>query len=285
VLIAAASNLTLFGQDWVMFLSQPRGSPLAVTSNFWIDPHPLFFYLLVPQAWSVGLELCFYLIVPFVNRLRTITIAAIAAASLIVRLTAYAAFGLDHDPWTYRFFPFEMFSFLLGMLAYRLYVASRGRLPTPAAAATAKGFAVASIAALITFYGAGRLIAELSRHVDIAYGSLLTYPLWALLVAGLFAITRTNTYDRTLGELSFPIYLVHYFVIAVARGALERASLPQFWLGPLSAILSIGIAVVLLKWCIEPIDRARHVLASGGAVTPSILPMTAAGLERPVESA
>jgi peptidoglycan/LPS O-acetylase OafA/YrhL len=264
VIIAAASNITLFGQDWVMFLSQPHGSPLVITTGFWLDPQPLFRYLLVPQAWSVGVELCFYVLVPFINQLRTGTIVSIAAVSLIARLAAYAALGLDHDPWTYRFFPFELFSFLLGMLAFRLYSASRGRLSAPAVASTFKGFALTSAVALTIFYGAARLIVKISRHVDLAHGSLLTYPLWAVLIAGLFVMTRGNRYDRTLGELSFPIYLVHYFIITVARGALERASVPQSWAGAVSAVLSIGVAVVLLKCCIEPIDRTRHVLARGG---------------------
>jgi peptidoglycan/LPS O-acetylase OafA/YrhL len=263
VFIAAVSNVTLFGQDWVMFLSHPLGRPLGITSTFWLDQHPLFRLLLIPQAWSVGVELCFYLLVPFINRLRTVTIAAIAALSLLARLAAYTYLGLDHDPWTYRFFPFEVCSFLLGMLAFRMYAATRGRFTAPPLAATVSGFAVTSAVALAVFFGAAMLVAHLSGRTDYAASSLATYLLWPFLLAGLFAVTRSNAYDRTLGELSFPIYLVHYFVVTLARPALQMASIPQPSLGPVSAAASIGLAVVLFKWCIEPIDRARHRLAAG----------------------
>jgi peptidoglycan/LPS O-acetylase OafA/YrhL len=263
VWIAAVSNVTLFGQDWVMFLTHPLGERLGITRNFWLDAHPLFRLLLIPQAWSVGVELCFYLLVPYINRLRTVTIAAIALVSLVARLAAYAYLGLAHDPWTYRFFTFELCSFLLGMLAFRMYAATRGRVATPALAATFTGFAIASVVALAVFDAAAMLVVQISGRPGDATSSVATYLLWPFLVAGLFALTRNNTLDRTLGELSFPIYLVHYFVVSLARPALQAASIAPSWLGPVTAAVSIAVAAVLFKWCIEPIDRARHRLAAG----------------------
>jgi peptidoglycan/LPS O-acetylase OafA/YrhL len=263
VAIAAVSNVTLFGQDWVMFLTHPRGAHLAITRNFWTDEHPLFLYLVVPQAWSVGVELCFYALVPFINRLRTVSLAALCAAAVVARLAAYSFMGLNHDPWTYRFFPFELFSFLLGMLAFRLYAANRHRLRTPAVASTLAAFGIVSALALGAFYVAAALIEHLSHHVDPTYGTLATYPLWAAGIAGLFAITRNNTYDRLVGELSFPIYLVHNFVIRLVKPALTAVSLSSAWLGPLSAAVSIAVAIVLFRLCVEPVDRARHELTIG----------------------
>ncbi|MFZ4115859.1 MAG: hypothetical protein ACOYK6_03935 [Chthoniobacterales bacterium] len=70
-LLAALSNITLVGQDWVMFLSHDLGHPLHFTENFRTDHTPLWAYLLVPQCWSVGIELTFYAYVPFLNRLRS----------------------------------------------------------------------------------------------------------------------------------------------------------------------------------------------------------------------
>jgi len=95
----AITNLAIVGQDVATFQS-PRGA------------------LLVPQAWSLALELYFYALAPFIVRLRTLTLLAIIAASFAARLIAYS-YGLDHDPWTYRFFPFEIAFFLCGILAYR----------------------------------------------------------------------------------------------------------------------------------------------------------------------
>lgn len=261
VVLAAVSNVTLFGQDWVMFLSQPHGSQLTVTRNFWLDAHPLFLYLLIPQAWSVGVELCFYALVPFINRLRTASLAALCSALLLARLSAYAFMDLGHDPWTYRFFPFELFTFLLGMLAFRLYSANRHHLmQAQAARSTIAAFGIISILAVGAFYGAARFIEHLSQLVNPAFATLATYPVWAVGIAGLFALTRNNRYDRTLGELSFPIYLVHYFIVELVRPVIGATRVAGLLLGPVSAVLSIVAAIVLLKLCIEPIDRARHGL-------------------------
>ncbi|HEY3932799.1 MAG TPA: acyltransferase family protein, partial [Verrucomicrobiae bacterium] len=121
VLLAAFSNITLFGQDWVMFLSQHSGHPIRFAGDCLHDASPLWHYLLVPQCWSIGVELTFYAFAPYLNRLRSRWLVLIALGTLAMRLFAYSHIGLAFDPWDYRFFPFEISLFLFGMLGYRLY--------------------------------------------------------------------------------------------------------------------------------------------------------------------
>lgn len=59
------SNLILFGQDWIMFLAIKDGN-LVFGENFQNSEIFLPGALLVPQAWTLGVELTFYLIAPFV---------------------------------------------------------------------------------------------------------------------------------------------------------------------------------------------------------------------------
>ena len=61
----------------------------------------------------------FYLLAPFLINLRLRTIFAIIAAAFAARFSWYAM-GHDVDPWTYRFFPFEIGLFVLGIAAYRI---------------------------------------------------------------------------------------------------------------------------------------------------------------------
>jgi peptidoglycan/LPS O-acetylase OafA/YrhL len=119
--LALLSNATIFLQDWIMFLRHEAGEPLRFSADFWADPHPLCRYLWIPPAWSVGVELTFYLLAPLLaGRLRTGMVMGLMALSLGARWFCATRLGLDHDPWTYRFFPFELFAFCLGMLACRL---------------------------------------------------------------------------------------------------------------------------------------------------------------------
>lgn len=75
--------------------------------------------LLVPQAWTLGVELAFYIVAPFVL-VRRKALLLLLALSISVRIyLLYVGLGKS-DPWTYRFFPAELALFLLGALAHQV---------------------------------------------------------------------------------------------------------------------------------------------------------------------
>ena len=91
---------------------------------------PIYSGLIIPQAWTLGLELSFYLIAPFIlKRLNLIIILLII--SILTRIYLYyIGLGLQ-DPWSYRFFPTELAFFLFGSLSHQIwkpYLLSRGIL-------------------------------------------------------------------------------------------------------------------------------------------------------------
>ena len=92
-IVPLIANLSLFGADTVQFLNQVG-------------------WILVPQGWSLGSELWFYLIVPFIAT-RTRTILLLLVASFCVRL-AIVNSDLPFFPWQQRFFPAEIMFFLIG---------------------------------------------------------------------------------------------------------------------------------------------------------------------------
>src|SRR5690349_21066 len=120
------ANLLLFFQDWVHFLAV-EGGALTLSQNFHHSEVLLYRGLIVPQAWTIGVELSFYLVAPFVLARRR-RIVALLCASLMIR--AYlAATGLGFtDPWSYRFFPAELTFFLLGALAHQVLLPKYRRL-------------------------------------------------------------------------------------------------------------------------------------------------------------
>ena len=99
------TNVCLFFQDAVMFLGlNPATGHLFFTANFRLTSPELYQFLLVPQAWTIGVELLFYLIAPFVVRKKARVVIGLIVISLLLRAALYRS-GLNHDPWTYRFFP------------------------------------------------------------------------------------------------------------------------------------------------------------------------------------
>ena len=83
-------------------------------------------YWISPVAWSLGLELTFYLLVPFLIP-RPRLLVAVLFASLFARYATYSHMGWQANSpdysliWSYRFFPFELALFALGSLSYQLH--------------------------------------------------------------------------------------------------------------------------------------------------------------------
>lgn len=267
VAIAAASNLSLFGQDWMLFLSQDLGQPLSFTSDFRTNQSPLWRYLLVPQCWSVGIELMFYLVSPVLNRLSSFSLTIIAVCALAARWFCYSQLGLDHDPWTYRFFPFESSLFIFGMLGYRLYlrmsVASASHHPC----STSRGRYIINAAILVLLLAVhAHLVSFVARFAGVEITHLIFYPLWVPVIAFLFLKFGSQRDDRFIGELSYPIYLVHEIVITLVFLAMRIFSIPQSidisYAAVASAAISIVISLLFYRLLISPLDRRRHALAS-----------------------
>lgn len=123
----AATNVFVLGQDWVMFLGV-TGGKLVATGDFSDSEVLLYNGLLVPQAWTLGVELSFYALAPFVLRQRR-RLFAMFALSVCVRLVLVAMGIASEDPWRYRFFAAELSLFLLGALAHQFLLPMYLTLP------------------------------------------------------------------------------------------------------------------------------------------------------------
>ncbi len=251
LLALVASNLAIVGQDAITFCAvDPQTHALFFTSNFHDHPLPAWQFLFVPQAWTVSVEISFYLVAPLLVRRRPWLIAALVLASLGLRVWLMRHFSLYHDPWTYRFFPTELALFLSGALAWHGYrwLGARGLLrPSVCWLAT-----IAALALVLGF----TFLPPILRQGRYALPGLLA--VMVVLLPFVFHATKTNALDRAIGELSYPVYLVHYLLVFVfgAVGLADQAAAR----GSITMVASLGAAYLLWRWVGLPLESRRQRL-------------------------
>lgn len=250
----AASNITLLGQDVVQFLHVSASGDLDLIGRVTADANAHEF-MVVPQAWTLSLELLFYACAPFLLRRRTPVLVAVLALSVGARIV-FVRNGLDADPWSYRCFPLELSFFVAGALSYRW-----GRRIRPELA-TRIGPALLALTALCFVVYSTRVTS------DWTWLALVFPYAFAPVVPVLFAWTSSSSRDRWVGELSYPLYLVHVLLADLLRAAGFTVT------GLLLTFVALPAAVALLVVVDGPVERWRQrrlstVLAAGVDVRPS----------------
>jgi peptidoglycan/LPS O-acetylase OafA/YrhL len=255
VFIAALSNLTLIGADLTRYLSFHHGAVQFPSFLYTVGAgaHNLLF---VPQCWTLAIELEFYLLAPFIVRMSTARIAALALLSMALRHFALEWFhsnGIRFDGGA--FFPFVLQYFLLGVLAYRIYQIY-DELPLGRRVRIGLEYGSVVAAILLTYFG--RHI----RHVVIG-GYETFYLLFALQLPLLFAFSKNRRWDKWLGEYSYPIYLMHFVVAQLLYWSLVANA----WVGELTLFGTLLLSAAYIYLVDRPIQRVRARIASDAAGT------------------
>ena len=229
------TNLLVFGQEALYWL----GVDLHGGGFFWSEPdgHGLsaFTLTMLPQAWALSVEFCFYLLAPFFVMRRTLILLALMAASLAVRAAIYL-----HDPgygeFMQRFLPSQLYLFIAGMLAHRFYRHIIKKVWISRAGLPMLGVLVACIFCF-DFMGVYR---------DAAFIVILSVSMPAV-----FLISKENGLDRFMGRLSYPFYLLHFPLLTAYEYMAESYS-------PALLLLLICSCSVIMLLAIEyPVDRYR----------------------------
>jgi peptidoglycan/LPS O-acetylase OafA/YrhL len=243
-LYVVLSNVLILGQELVYLFPL---SNAATGQQFSLDN-----ITLNPPAWSISVELIFYFLAPLaVRSLRSSAVflgvgALYAAAIPLIDLDALRQwlgnpilFSLP--TLNYYMFPASFLMFGGGAVAYHLIYeqAILGHGGRPSAASY-------WIAVVATAF-----IAKFCAPL-VAWWQILAF---VIAVPALFALTRDNKLDRTVGELSYPVYIMHFPVLII----LKTTGIPS-WLGigtaTALATLAVGGAVF---WLVDrPVDRWRH---------------------------
>jgi len=109
-----AANVAVLGQTELLFLRwDSAAQQLAWVPTYLGSSPELWRFMFVPQAWTLELEVLFYLLAPFLARRKAGVLAGIIVGTFALRWLALGL-GLTMDPWTHRFFPTELGLFCSG---------------------------------------------------------------------------------------------------------------------------------------------------------------------------
>lgn len=251
----ALSNILAFGHDIAFVALDKSTGQFFLTAKIHFAELPVYCFLLVPQAWTIGYEMMFYLIAPFLVRRKAGLLVAMLSASLLLRCWLYGR-GFDFDPWNYRFFPTELAFFLAGAVAYRAY----GYL---------SGFEERKVvlrAVTLSIFAATLLYPYVS---DFPFKQWAYYALFVSAIPFVFLLFRGNKVDQWIGELSYPIYISHRIFIMIGEHFLKNH---LAWLGVFTAAASIVFSLLLIRVIIRPIEGYRSRRLKSLMVSPTLAP-------------
>jgi len=215
---------------------------------------------LTPPAWALTVELCFYILIGLgLSRTRRLTVAWFLISIL------YHLFAVVSGRDTYFTVFAASLPFSTGALICHFRTEIAGRLDA-VGATTGRWLPVVGVGLVLGNWLLGAAVAALETIAFYA-----NYLLCAVLVAVLASRRSlplvSPAIDRWLGDLSYPIYLLHYQVALVVMLAANALGLHQG--RPSLALLAFAAPfVVAAAWLLSasiegPIERVRRRVKDG----------------------
>ncbi len=197
------SNLFIFGSDIMMFF-YPGADGMTFTKYYYRESVQFADWHVISQAWSLPIELIFYALAPFIVKSKK-KLVAIAILSLLFRGITYHYTG-DFEPWPNRFVPLEMFFFCTGALAYFIYKKIEH-------SESAAGWGLIVFTVMVIYITNWPRVQFIIPDTYLFIGQWMQfYICFFFALPFIFQATKNNRADRWIGELSYPVYLIHYLI-------------------------------------------------------------------------
>jgi len=224
------TNFFIFGSDAAYLIS-------ANTTGMHWDPfilsstHNGASLLAIPTVFSIALELIFYAVSPFLVRSMKLNLTVLFSA---IAFHAYFLATNDVNVISqYHLFPSSFLYFSLGILSHKMYL-QKGLLFDK------------------TRYLLYVIVATLMMLIQPLLPNILLL-VFPFVLPFLFELTKYNKIDRFIGDLSYPLYIVHYSVLKYCwiSGVAPAKT------GLIVLVASLLIAVLIHLFLEKPIDKYR----------------------------
>lgn len=239
IIFIILSNFFAIGQDFALFLGiSPESGNIFFSAYPYDIDYPLGRYMFLTVAWSIGAEFTFYIIAPFILRGKNrIVFILVLLSALSNFFTNY--YGLNNNNWRFRFFPSILIFFLSGYYAYWIFNKIRNRL-IPFQYRLPILFVLLLLLSVFLNIQFPYIVHELFL---LAYGTVS--------VPVLFCMFKKDRLDREIGEVSYPLYLIHPLFIGVNElvGFNSRFFIVFF---------SLVGAYICFKFFITPLEKIRN---------------------------
>ncbi|MDR6632330.1 peptidoglycan/LPS O-acetylase OafA/YrhL [Phyllobacterium sp. 1468] len=226
-------------------------TPLSIVMNMLLLPLGYFMFglddaMLIPPAWSLGLELTFYAVFPLFWALPRRFQQLLVCGSIGVFALAVA--GMIHSDWFgYRLIPGTFFMFIVGT-----------------SLAFPEKFGRAFPAGILLLAGMGLAVVVSNERL---YAAPYNKEVLAGLITGIIAVSvlrkfRFGRIDEFLGNLSYGVFLNHYLLVYIAH---------RFeWSGGLFIpVVSLGLSFLSYRYVERYAIEWRHKIRSARAASSS----------------
>jgi peptidoglycan/LPS O-acetylase OafA/YrhL len=242
LLVLIAVNLLVFGMDVINFTGINKNGNLYFTDKFLDLKTPTYKYTFNYVGWTIGVELLFYLVAPFIVRRKWLLPLLLLVLSLATRIIL-AAYGLERRPWIDMFFGDQLMFFMGGVLSYRLYKYLE-KVKISKGIQTALYLYLLAVILLYNVINANDYV----KQVILFVSTILIIPF-------AFRLTNKNKFDRFVGELSYPIYISQLLVLQVVS---LRCIPKPFGPGVTALVLVVIFSIILNRFVAGPIERYRQ---------------------------
>lgn len=230
------ANIFILGSDffWLLHINETTGV-LSYLPVFLNDSNGYKLFLNQP-VFTISIEMIFYLMAPFI--LKSIKRVWVFFAIGLLYHLYFVMAGQINIIYQYHLLPASFMYFAMGALSWHYYYKHKEYKKL-------NYFLVIAIFLIMQF-----------TYTLIQPILLIAF---MLLIPNLFELTKNNKADRFIGELSYPLYILHFPIRTLFDGfAIQNE---YFGLSVLAATLCLSIPVHFLIE--KPIDRLRQKLVGG----------------------
>lgn len=227
-----------------------RNVSLIIAPDYFYTNKYLPDFLFLSQAWTLQIELLFYLVAPFFVRRRLRVILIITVTLILFDYVFVFPHQLFYkQPLIYRIFANFIF-FFIGVISYHLYkkikTYQKRQILTPI---------FICFILFTVFYNYIPIhipVLKMPGHTDWLY-----YLSLAFLIPVFFQRFKKSSIDNFIGELSYPIYISHGLIILLLQAYVGKIIPKDVF--DISIIVLTVVFSIALVYCIDrPLDRMRQ---------------------------